>query len=86
MPEHEVRWRLPTKRGWPVGSRDMHFRVRSDAELLGVLLVSQGTIAWRPRHGRRGQELQMSWEDFDAIMQEAGRGRWRPAPEMEDED
>jgi len=86
MPEHEVRWRLPTKKGWPVGTRDLHFRVRSDAELLGVLLVSQGTIAWQPRHGRRGQELQMSWEDFDAIMQEAGRGRWRAAPEMEEDD
>jgi hypothetical protein len=86
MPEHDVRWRLPTKKGWPVGTRDLHFRVRSDEELLGVLLVSQGTIAWRPRHGRRGQELQMSWEDFDAIMQEAGRGRWRQAPDLEEED
>ena len=22
MPEHDVRWRLPTKKGWPVGTRE----------------------------------------------------------------
>lgn len=83
MAEHDVLWRLPTKTGWPVGVRDMHFRVGSNGKLLGVLLISRGTITWRPRFRRRGQELQLSWEDFDSIMQDAGRQRWRPTAQDE---
>lgn len=69
---------------WPVESRDMHFRVKSDGKLLGVLLISKGTITWRPRFKRRGQELQLSWESFDALMQSVGRERWRSATSDED--
>jgi hypothetical protein len=78
MAEHDVRWKLPTTRGWPVGIKDMHFRVRADGEVLGSLLVSQGRIAWRPRFGRKGHHLEVSWEDFDDFMRNDGRVAWRP--------
>lgn len=79
MAEHEVRWKLPTDKGWPVGIKDMHFLVRTDGEALGTLLVSQGRIAWRPRFGRKGQHLEVPWEVFDDFMRNSGRARWRPS-------
>ena len=62
----------------------MYFRVRSDGELLGVLLVSQGRIAWRPRFGRHGQQLEVSWEDFDEFMRNDGRVRVQPIQDEEE--
>lgn len=76
-----LRWRVPTRKGWPVGSKDLHFQVRTDGKLLGVLLVSKGTIAWRPRHGLRGQELQIPWERFGRSMQGQERA-WKPARDI----
>lgn len=86
MAEHEVRWKLPTRKGWPVGVKDMHFRVKSDGDLLGVLLVSQGKVAWRPRYGQKGKQLEVSWEDFDGFMREFGKARWQPVDEEPDDD
>lgn len=85
MPEHEVRWKLPTKAGWPVGRRDMFFRVRGDDEVLGTLLISLGGLAWRPKFGRRGHELHMSWEVFDDVMANSGRAKWRPVKDEEED-
>jgi hypothetical protein len=61
----------------------MYFRVKSDGELLGVLLISQGRVAWRPRFTRAGEQLEVSWEDFDAFMRESGKARRR---RIEDEE
>lgn len=82
MPEHDVRWKLPTKTGWPVGKQDMFFRVKGDGGVLGTLLVSVGGLAWRPRFGRKGQELHVSWETFDDFMANSGRARWRPSEDV----
>ena len=63
MPTHEVKFDLPT--GIVLHS-DVKFVVWSDAEKLGELQVSQGTIDWIPGNART--RYQMEWEKFDEIM------------------
>ena len=63
MPTHEVKFDLPT--GIVLHS-DVKFVVWSDAEKLGELQVSQGTIDWIPGNART--RYQMEWEKFDELM------------------
>jgi hypothetical protein len=63
MPTHEVKFDLPT--GIVLHS-DVKFVVWSDAEKLGELQVSQGTIDWIPGNART--RYQMEWEKFDEMM------------------
>jgi hypothetical protein len=61
MADHEVR--VSTK-NLLIGGIDVHFAVKVDAKVLGTLSVSEGGLSWRPKHGRSGHELPISWTDF----------------------
>jgi len=71
MPQHEIEIELPPK---SVLNSDVVFTVRSDDQLLGELLVSRGSVGWRPASHRR--EFHLEWETFDEVMRERGRSRW----------
>jgi hypothetical protein len=47
--------------------------VRKDAEKLGTLTLSKGSIDWRPKNARPGSkaETQLSWAKFAELMESA---------------
>ena len=67
MAKHDIYLTIPPK---TVLNKDTEFEVHSDEAMLGTLLVSKGTIEWRPANYISGYHL--SWEDFNRIMQEKG--------------
>jgi hypothetical protein len=70
MAEHRILTRVPSHE---VINADLVVEVRHDGELLGELLVSRGTIDWRPKGHR--QVFELEWEQFDDLMRERGRKR-----------
>jgi hypothetical protein len=63
FPKHEVR------------NVDVEIKVRSDDRILGRLLISKGSVDWRPR-GKRSQAT-MSWEKFASLMERWAEGELR---------
>jgi hypothetical protein len=49
--------------------------VKSDGRLLGELLVSKGTIDWRP--GRHHYTVRLTWEKFARLMERVHDGEVR---------
>jgi len=70
MAEHRILTRVPSHE---VVNADLVIEVRQDGELLGELLVSRGSVDWRPRAHR--QVFEVEWQAFDALMREHGRKR-----------
>jgi hypothetical protein len=68
MPQHEIEASLPAHR---VVNTDVTIIVKSDGKRLGELLISKGTIDWRPtRKWRDTSTCKLSWERFDRVMRE----------------
>ncbi|MFV3381980.1 hypothetical protein [Pseudomonas sp. NY15354] len=65
---HEVNLTLHTKL---VQRKDVEVEVRKDGDLLGDLLISQGTVDWRPKNAQR--KYKMSWTKFSELMVEHGK-------------
>jgi hypothetical protein len=65
---HRVELALPAT---DIQNADVTVSVWSDDELLGDLLVSRGTIDWRPGHHQT--IFSMEWERFDELMRAHGR-------------
>ena len=64
MPTHKIEVAQPPK---TVLNNDVRFSIYSDGELLGELMVSKGSIDWRPP---RAQYIRrMRWERFARIME-----------------
>ena len=72
MPKHEIITRVPKH---AITNEAVTIAVRSDDELLGELLIAQGSIRWRPAGYLH--TFGMRWERFDEFMQESGRRRKR---------
>lgn len=65
---HEVNLTLHTKL---VQRKDVEVEVRKDDALLGKLLISQGTIDWKPRGAQH--KLKLTWTKFAELMEANGR-------------
>lgn len=65
---HEVNLTLHTKL---VQRKDVEIEVRKDGDLLGDLLISQGTVDWRPKSAQK--KYKMSWTKFAELMQKYGK-------------
>jgi hypothetical protein len=72
MPEHRIITRVHSHE---TVNTDLAIKVRADDQLLGELLVSRGTVDWRPRGNQ--YVFKLSWEEFDRLMREHGRERKR---------
>lgn len=70
MPRHDLDIRIPAAQ---IINTDVTVDVKSGDERLGTLLISRGSIDWRPRNGRYVRRL--SWERFNDLMEEYGRHR-----------
>ncbi len=68
MPRHRIITEIPAQ---SVVNADLTVTVWSDDTLLGELLVSRGSIDWRPRNLHHVFELE--WEQFDKVLRENGR-------------
>ena len=68
MAVHRVEMALPST---DIQNADVTVSVWSDDELLGELLISRGTIDWRPGHHHT--VFSMDWERFDGLMRANGR-------------
>jgi hypothetical protein len=68
MAVHRVELALPAT---DIQNADVTVSVWSDDELLGDLLISRGTIDWRPGHHQT--IFSMEWERFDEVMRSSGR-------------
>jgi hypothetical protein len=70
MAVHRVELALPAT---DIQNADVTISVWSDDELLGDLLISRGTIDWRPGHHHT--RFSMEWERFDDLMRANARRR-----------
>ncbi|MDM9609243.1 hypothetical protein QU617_24435 [Pseudomonas guariconensis] len=64
MAKHEVNLTLHTKL---VQRKDVEIEVRRDDDLLGYLLVSQGTIDWKKKGAQKKRK--MTWKKFAELME-----------------
>jgi hypothetical protein len=67
MPRHEIEASLPAHR---VVNTDVTVIVKSNGKRLGELLISRGSIDWRPRRKWTTSTCRLSWEQFDKLMQD----------------
>ena len=68
MATHDVKFTGPER---PLGKADVEFSIKRNAEALGRLKVSSGTMVWVPRNKRYG--LKLGWAKFDQLMQDHGQ-------------
>jgi len=68
MAKHEVNLTLHTKL---VQRKDVEIEIRKDDAKLGELLISQGSIDWKPRGAQH--KLKLSWTQFAELMAEKGK-------------
>jgi hypothetical protein len=73
MPAHDV---VVSLREQFILNADLAVEIRADGEKLGELLISKGTIDWRPRGNQYVHRL--DWEQFDRVMRDNGRRRRLP--------
>lgn len=66
MPRHHIEISLPTK---PLKNVDTTISIWSDGEKLGDLLVSRGSLDWKPAGRKRVKRI--SWERFAEMLNEA---------------
>ena len=66
MPEHVVRVSQPTRE---LVNSDVTFEIYSDAQKLGTLLVSKGTVDWFPRNAGRQRSVWSgkTWRYFSTL-------------------
>jgi hypothetical protein len=69
MPRHEIEASLPAHR---IVNTDVTIIVNSDGKRLGELLISRGSIDWRPSKKWTTSTCRLTWEQFDAFMQNSG--------------
>jgi hypothetical protein len=69
MPRHEIEASLPAHR---IVNADVTVVVKSDGAKLGELLISKGSIDWRP--SKHQTSHRMSWEKFAKCMEENAGG------------
>jgi hypothetical protein len=65
---HKVTFTLPDR---DLGKADIQFLVRSNRKVLGKLLVSKGSVVWRPKNKKFGKKL--GWKKFDEMMKQEGK-------------
>ena len=70
MPEHVVRVSQPTRE---LVNSDVSFEIFSDAQKLGTLLVSKGTVDWFPRSAQSAVSLE--WEELALLLDAAFQDR-----------
>jgi len=70
MPEHVVRVSQPTRE---LVNSDVSFEIFSDAQKLGTLLVSKGTVDWFPRSAQSAVSLE--WEELALLLDAAFEDR-----------
>jgi hypothetical protein len=63
---HDLSLRLP--KGVEIEHADLEIVVREDGALLGRILISRGSIDWRPARKQRGHKL--NWTAFARLMEE----------------
>jgi hypothetical protein len=68
MPSHEIEASLPAHR---IVNTDVTVIVKSDGAKLGELLISKGSIDWRP--SKRQSSHRMTWEKFAQCMEDNAR-------------
>jgi hypothetical protein len=64
MPRHEIEASLPAHR---IVNTDVTVIVKSNGTKLGELLMSKGSIDWRP--SKHQTSFRMSWERFARLME-----------------
>jgi hypothetical protein len=69
MAKHDIEVDLPAQR---VVNTDLHVVVKSDGRKLGELLISKGTIDWRP--AKHHKPVSMRWETFARLMERWSAG------------
>ncbi len=72
MPKHEIEAGLPAHE---IVNADVTIAVKSDGKLLGELLVSRGSVDWRP--ARHQYSVRLSWEKFARLMERVHDGEIR---------
>jgi hypothetical protein len=65
MAQHEIEASLPAHR---IVNTDVTVIIKSNGERLGDLLISKGSIDWRP--AKHQISHRMSWEKFALFMEE----------------
>ena len=65
---HKVTFEVPARQ---LGRADISFQVKNNNAMIGKLLVSKGSIVWRPRKCQKGKKL--SWKRFNDIMERHGK-------------
>jgi hypothetical protein len=72
MPKHEIDASFPAHR---VVNADLSVVVKGDGKTLGELLISRGSIDWRP--ARRQYGVSLPWESFARLMERWHDGELR---------
>ena len=69
MPRHEIEASLPAHR---IVNPDVTVIVKSNGTKLGELLMSKGSIDWRP--SKHQTSYRMTWEKFARLMEGDAQG------------
>lgn len=72
MAKHDIEVSLPAHR---VVNTDLTVVVKSDGKKLGELLISKGTLDWRP--AKHQTSVSMRWETFAGLMERWHAGELR---------
>ncbi len=64
MPKHEIEANLPAHR---VVNTDLSVTIKSDGKALGELLISKGSVDWRP--AKHQYSVSLRWETFARLME-----------------
>lgn len=72
MAKHDIEVGLPAHR---VVNTDLSVVVKSNGKKLGELLISKGTIDWRP--SKHQHSVSMRWETFARLMERLHNGELR---------
>lgn len=65
---HKVTFEVPARQ---LGRADISFQVKNNNAMIGKLLVSKGSIVWRPRNRQKGKKL--TWKRLNEIMERHGK-------------
>jgi hypothetical protein len=68
LARHDVDFKVPPS---PLGVADIQFTVRQNGRKFGELLVSNGTVIWKPANKTYGRRL--SWKQLDEAVRKKGR-------------
>lgn len=65
MAKHDIEVDVPARR---IVNTDLTVVVKSDGTKLGELLISKGTVDWRP--AKRQKPISMRWETFARLIED----------------